>query len=302
MNNRGGFSRPPVDPPPGSEFLNGRGGVQLYTSIKGPRIRGVVWFVLGPETSGQVPYARLTTALHSAGFATAIVHGRGTGFSNGMRGDIDDYALFLSDYQLFHDHLAKRFSYIFVFGQSVGAAIALEIAASLLTPLAGLVLVNPAWKLIYAKGMRPNLRDYAVYAANYLFRPSALTIDMNRSPSEVAFLPDREEAQAMQLDPLVVRYFSLRYLLAQRKIMNRCLQNLVKVQAPLILVQGAHDALVDPASFDVFLSEARVVDKRKLIAPDGGHGSSAVETMVAPLVEWFISHTPRSQHQPIEVS
>lgn len=283
-------TRPPVAPPPGAEFLSGRGDVRLYTSIEGPGTRGVVWFVLGPETPGQPRYERLTAALHEAGFATAVVHARGTGFSDGLRGDLDDYALFLSDYRLFLEHLDARFSRIFLFGQSAGAALALEVAASPPTPLAGLVLVNPAWKLTYAKGMGPTFGDYVVYAANYLFRPSTLTVDMNRSPSSVEFAPDREEAEAMQRDPLVVRYFSLRYLSAQREVMNRCQQNVAAVQAPLLLVQGAHDALIDPASFDELLGAAQVLDKRKLVAPDGGHGSSAVETMVQPLVEWFTSH------------
>jgi alpha-beta hydrolase superfamily lysophospholipase len=290
MKNTRDTYRQPVAPPQGAEFLNGRGGVRLYTSIEGIGTRGVVWFVLGPETPRQAPYARLSAALHAAGFATAVVHARGTGFSDGLRGDIKDYALFLSDYRLFHAYLAACFSRIFVFGQSVGAALALELAASPSSPLAGLVLVNPAWKLIYAKGMGPTFRDYISYAANYLFRRSALTVDMNRSPSEVAFAPDREEAEAMQRDPLVVRYFSLRYLLAQRKVMNRCPQNMAAVKTPLLLVQGAHDALVDPASIDALLSAAQVSDKRKLIAPDGGHGASAVETMVQPLVAWFTAH------------
>jgi fermentation-respiration switch protein FrsA (DUF1100 family) len=113
---------------------------------------------------------------------------------------------------------------------------------------------------------------------------------MNRSPASVAFAPDREEAQATQRDPLVVRYFSLRYLMAQRKVMNRCPKNMAAVQAPLLLVQGAQDALVDPASFDALLGAAQVSDKRTLVAPDGGHGSSAVETMVQPLVTWFTAH------------
>lgn len=284
---------PPVAPPPGAEFIRGRGDVRLYTSIEGPGTRGVVWFILGPEAPGQPPYERLTAALHEAGFATAVVHARGTGFSDGLRGDLDDYALFLSDHRLFLDHLTARFSRIFLFGQSAGAALALEVAASAPTPLAGLVLVNPAWKLTYAKGMGPTFADYFVYAANYVFRPAALTVDMNRSPSSVEFAPDREEAQAMQRDPLVVRYFSLRYLFAQRKIMNRCPQNVAAVQTPLLLVQGAHDALVDPASFDALLGAALVADKRKLVAPGGGHGSSAVETMVLPLVEWFTSRAAR---------
>ena len=246
--------------------------------------------MLGPEAPGQPPYKRLTAALHEAGFATAVVHARGTGFSDGLRGDIDNYTLVLSDHRLFLDHLATRFSRIFLLGQSAAAALALEIAASATTPLAGLVIVNPAWRLSYAKGMTPTPADYVAYAVNFVFRRSALTVDMNRSPASAAFAPDREEAEAMQRDPLVVRYFSLRYLWAQRRIMNRCPQNIAAVQAPLLIVQGAHDALVEPASFDALLAAARVADKRKLVAPNGGHGSSAVETMVLPLVEWFTTH------------
>lgn len=281
------LTSPPVAPPPSAEFLRGRDDVRLYTSIEGPGTRGVVWFVLGPETPAQLPYARLTAALHETGFATAVVHARGTGFSDGLRGDIADYTLVLSDYRLFLEHLAPRFSRIFLLGQSAGATLALEIAASPSAPLAGVVIVNPAWKLRYGKGMGPTFRDYVTYAANAVFRRSALTVDMNRSPSSVQFSPDREEAEAMQRDPLVVRYFSLRYLSAQRKVMKRCPKNAAAVRAPLLIVQGAHDALVDPASFDELLHAAKVADKRKLVAPDGGHGSSAVETLAPALVEWL---------------
>ena len=284
------MTRPPIAPPPGAEFLIGRGDVRLYTSSGGSGARGVVWFVLGPEVPRQPPYQRLTAALHETGLATAVFHARGTGFSDGPRGDGEDYALVLSDYRLFLEHLAGRFSRIFLLGHSAGAALALEIAVAPPTPLAGLALVNPAWKLTYAKGMGPTFGDYIGYAANRLFRPATLTVDMNRSPSLVTFGPDREEAEAMQRDPLVVRYFSLRYLSAQRIVMNRSPRNLAAVDAPLLLVQGAHDALVDPASFDELLGAARVADKRRLVAPDGGHGTSAVETMVGPLMAWFTSH------------
>ena len=291
---------PPVAPPPGADFLRGQGDVRLYTSIVGSGTRGVVWFVLGPEVPRQPPYPRLTAALHEAGFATAVLHPRGTGFSDGVRGDVDDYSLVLSDYRLFLEHLAGRFSEIFLLGHSAGAALALEIAVAAPTPLAGLVLVNPAWKLTYAKGMGPTFGDYIGYAANRIFRPAALTVDMNRSPSSVAFGPDREEGEAMQRDPLVVRYFSLRYLSAQRTVMNRCPQNVAAVDAPLLLVQGAHDVLVDPASFDALLRAARAADKHKLVAPDGGHGSSAVETIVRQLMAWFTSHAaPSSLVRPV---
>lgn len=283
----------PIPPPPDAVFLRGRDDVRLYTRIDGPRTRGVVWFVLGPETTAAPPYPRLTAALHDAGLATAVLHARGSGFSDGLRGDVDDFGRVLSDYRLFLEHLAAHTSRIFLFGHSVGAALALEIAAGASSPAAGVVVVNPAWKLVYAEGMGPRFRDYLAYAINAVFRRSALTVDMNRAPSRVAFAPDRAEAEALQRDPLVVRHFSLRYLLGQRGVMARCPSNAAVLRAPLLLVQGAHDALVDPASFDALLDAAGTPDKSKLVAPDGGHGSSAVETMVAPIVSWVVAHLER---------
>jgi len=60
-----------------------------------------------------------------------------------------------------------------------------------------------------------------------------------------------------------------------------------------LLLQGAHDGLVDPKSFDALLDKAGASDKqRRLLAPDGGHGSSAVETQVEAIVEWLLAHAP----------
>lgn len=285
-------STPPLPPPAGAEFLGTSDGLRLYSAVQGPGARGVVWFVMGAEISAAPPYPALTRALHEAGFATAVVHPRGTGFSDGLRGDVDDYARFLGDYCAFLAVLQGRFERVFLVGHSAGAAFALEVAVAPQKPLAGLVLVNPAWKLRTAEGMSPSFGDYVTFAANLVFRPAALTVDMNSRPESIAFAPDREEGLAMQRDPLVVRYFSMRTLSEQGRVMARCAENVAVSAAPLLLVQGAHDAMVEPASLDELLAKAAAVDKRKLVAPDGGHGSSAVETQVAPLVEWFSARAP----------
>ena len=75
------------------------------------------------------------------------------------------------------------------------------------------------------QGMGPSWTDYVGYGRNVLFRRSALTVDMNRSPARISDAADRAEAEAMQRDPLVVRYSSLRYLLAQKRVMDRCVAN-----------------------------------------------------------------------------
>lgn len=279
--------RPPLDPPPAAQFLSGAGGVRLYSEVQGEGPRGVVWFVMGPEITTAPPYPKLSAALHQAGFATAVLHARGTGFSDGPRGDLDDYALFLGDLRQYRQVLSARFpGRVFLFGHSAGAALALELAAEG-QGLAGVVLINPAWKLVYGKGMRPTVGDYFTYAANFVFRPAALTVDMNRNPSAIAFAADRAEGEAMQKDPLVVRYFSLRYLLAQSKVMDRCPLNARKLNAPLLLIEGRHDALVDPSGSAELFAAVPGPAKLKLVASEGGHGSSAVETLVLPIVDWL---------------
>jgi acylglycerol lipase len=269
--------------------------VRLYTSTQLPDTEpvGVVSFVLGPEISSAPLYPEFVAALHEAGFATAVLHPRGTGYSPGLRGDLDDYRLFLADQRLGFEHLRARFGGrpIFLVGHSVGAAFALEVSAKAPQPPAGVVLVNPAYKLLASEGMTPSFGDYLTFAANMVFRPAALTVDMNSRPSAVAHPADRAEGMAMQADPLVVRYFSLRYMLSQRQVMDRCVANAAATSAPVLLVQGGKDALVDPRGSDEILAAAKSRDKTKLLSPEAGHGSSAVETMVEPIVSWLKAHS-----------
>ncbi|MFO0588126.1 MAG: alpha/beta fold hydrolase [Polyangiaceae bacterium] len=289
-------------PPASAVFMSGAGGEHLYTSIEGDsEPRGVVWYVLGPEIASTPLYPGFTRALHQAGFATAILHPRGTGYSSGVRGDIEDYALFLGDYQELLLRLGERFAGrpLFLLGHSAGAAFALRIAATSKGALAGAILVNPAYKLINSEGMGPSFGDYIVYGANYIFRPAALTVDMNSNPSAVKNDLDRAEALAMQEDPLVVRHFSMRYLMAQKKVMDDCAANIAVTDVPVLLVQGAADALVDPKGNDELLAMARSTDRRKLVAPRAGHGSSAVESMIPELVDWLSRHVPTSGNTPL---
>lgn len=67
--------------------------------------------------------------------------------------------------------------------------------------------------------------------------------------------------------------------------MNRCGANVERVHTPLLIVEGAHDALVDPAGNDELLSRAGTTEKSKHVAPEGGHGPSAVETSVDVIVQ-----------------
>jgi fermentation-respiration switch protein FrsA (DUF1100 family) len=82
----------------------------------------------------------------------------------------------------------------------------------------------------------------------------------------------------------------MRMLRAQRRLMDRLSANVGALGAlglPVLIVEGAHDALVDPRGNDELLARATATGSAKLIVPDGGHGSSAVETAVETLVRWL---------------
>jgi alpha-beta hydrolase superfamily lysophospholipase len=181
---------------------------------------------------------------------------------------------------------------LFFLGHSAGGAFALHVAARAKTAPAGIILVNPAYKLLYAEGMGPSLADYFVFASNYVFRSSALTVDMNRNPSAVKHELDRAEALAMQQDPLVDRYFSMRYLSAWGDVMGACATNIAKTPAPILLVQGAEDAMVDPKGNNELIAVAKTQDKVKLVVRRGGHGSSAIESAVSDVLQWLSSRAP----------
>ena len=269
-------------------WVLGAEGVRLFESTRLPEgaVRGVIYFVLGAEIASDL-YPRFMAAARAADFLTAVLLPRGTGYSHVLRGDLPDYRLFLGDQKLGLERAQQHFAGkpIFLFGHTAGTALALELAAMSPVPHAGLILVNPAYKLSFSEVMGPSWADYFVYTYNYLFRPSALTVDMISKPSAIKNADDRAEGEAMQRDPLVVRFFSMRYLLAQKKVMDRCAVNTAATSIPLLLVQGTHDALVDPVGSDEILAAARTTDKTKLIAPNGGHGSSSVETMVDELLQ-----------------
>ncbi|MDP1915498.1 MAG: alpha/beta fold hydrolase [Myxococcales bacterium] len=283
-------SVPPSQPGADAEWIAARDGQRLFSTWQRPaEVRGVVWYVVGPECGSAALYPQLTRALLSQGYVVTTFHPRGSGFSPGERGDVDADA-FLDDFRAFHDEISRQYPSLplVLLGHSAGAAFALELGAR--TKPDAVILVNAAYRLRATEGMTPTFGQYLTYAANLIFRPRVLTVDMNSDPSAIAFGPDRDEGLALQRDPLVVRYFSMRMLLAQQRVMERCAENVARLEAPVLIIEGAHDALVDPAGNDELVARAKAKGSKKHVASDGGHGSSAVETSVEAIVDWLRQH------------
>jgi acylglycerol lipase len=254
----------------------------------------LLWIVEGSEAGSTLAYPRFLQALASRHIGVARFHPRGAGYSDGPRGDVENHHLVIEDYRQFSHEILGDLSDVpvFLFGHSAGGALALEIAARETGRRAGMVLVNPAYK--YRRTVGPTLGDMVRFGFNALFRRSALTVDMNRDPSRIRDPSDREEAVAMQRDPLVVRYYSMRYLMGLRRVLGRCVRNASRVSMPLLFVQGTRDEIIDPAGGEEIYVACPASDKTKWTVPERGHGAAVVEACSDEIAAWLATRAVTS--------
>jgi pimeloyl-ACP methyl ester carboxylesterase len=220
-----------------------------------------------------------------------VIHPRGTGYSEGTRGDNSDLSDFIGDYveiikgdKYFHDSNRK----IILFGHSMSCAIALQIANKL-QKTDGLILVNPPYKLKSAKGMTPGVVDYIRYIGYYIFAPHLTIVNMAGDPSTIENEVDRIESEARNSDPLLVKYFSMRYMSESKKIMDAMVKNARLADYPLLLLYGENDLIVDKAGCDEIYSAWKDQNKNYEIINGGSHGKSTVLKGSEIIMKWVES-------------
>ncbi|MEL6867270.1 MAG: alpha/beta fold hydrolase [Bacteroidota bacterium] len=109
-----------------------------------------------------------------------IIHPRGSGYSDGKRGDISNFSLFINDYVeiITNDRdYKKQQPPVILFGHSMSCAILLSIADKI-ERINGAILVNPPYIQKAAKGMSPSFGDYLKYAWYYVFAKHKPVVNM----------------------------------------------------------------------------------------------------------------------------
>jgi len=112
------FSSKERDP----RYFLSRDGLRLYYKKFVPKkeIRGIVIVTAGIGGIREGDYNKLGEFLSGEGFALYILHLRGTGYSEGKRGDISDFDLLLKDFRDFVKKLEEKHPKkpLFLFGHS----------------------------------------------------------------------------------------------------------------------------------------------------------------------------------------
>jgi len=222
-----------------------------------------------------------------------IVHPRGTGYSEGVRGNISNFDIFINDYveaiERDKDYDSKQHK-ILLFGHSMSTAVLLAVADKLKN-VAGAILVNPPCILKKAKGMSPGFGQYFKYVWFYLFAKHKPIVNMAGDPTQIENVEDRKESEQRINDPLLVKYFSMYMMVESRKLMKSMIEYAKGANYPLLLLSGAKDSLVDKKGCDLLFDAWKFEKKKYVVVANGTHGKSTVILAKDTIDKWINSCT-----------
>ncbi len=207
-----------------------------------------------------------------------VMHPRGTGYSEGKRGDISDFSDFTDDYieliKCDKDYHSKQHK-ILLFGHSMSTAVLLAVAEKT-ENVAGAILVNPPYLLKEAKGMSPGYGDYFKYAWFYIFEKHKPIVNMAGDPTTIENEEDRKESLARVNDKLLVKYFSMYMMVESRKLMKSMIGYAKTANYPLLMIYGEKDNIVDKKGCNSIFFAWKCEKKKYESIKNGAHGKSTV--------------------------
>lgn len=242
-------------------------GLTLKTRTWGPDrpSRGQIVLVHGLKDH-SARYDPLARELAEAGL---VVHGfdlRGHGRSDGLRAHVARFDQYLSDLGLVIRAIRanRPTGPLFLFGHSMGGAIAIAYTLSGATRFDGLVLTGPAVEPpanvgALSRGLTRLLGTLA---------PRSRIFNLN----DEAFSRDPDTVAGLRADPLVFHGKATARLAAELLgQMGRSRTQLDRLDLPLLVLHGTADRLTSPEGSRLLFDQSRARDKRLSLLPGWFH-------------------------------
>ena len=252
---------------------------EVFTLPDGTRLPARVWLPPG----GQVP-AAIILALHgfndsrdqwalpgpvfaAAGIALYAPDQRGFGDS-AARETWPGVTALVDDADAMAQDLHRRFptTPLYIMGESMGGAIAMDLAARPSPPpIAGTIMLSPA---VWGRKEQGLVLESALWAANGLIPGYRLTA--GDVPAHIRASDNRDALIALARDPLTIRSTQVAVLGGLVDLMDSAQQAAPHVQGRSFIAYGAHDELV-PASAMAVAWAHLPPDTRRAVYPNGYH-------------------------------
>ncbi len=256
------------EPPAGvawsQSVFPGFGGIELYEQSWRPKFRprGAVILVHGLKDHSD-RYAATAAKLVERGYAVHAFDLRGHGRSSGPRVYVDSFSDYVADLAIFADRVRAREPSrpLFLFGHSMGGAIATLYTIDKKPDLRGLVLSGAALK----PGQSVSAPLIATTKVLAVLWPELPVLDLDAT----LFSRDPAVVAESKKDPLVSQDAGPAKTAAEvLRGIERIQDSMDEVSPPLLILHGGADKVTDPEGSRQLKERARSSDKT-LIVYDG---------------------------------
>ncbi len=244
--------------------------------------KGIILIIQGSGGGLPEDYSVFMNQMSSNGFTSIRTDERGTGYSQGWRGDIKDFNLILQDYREMILYFSDKFSKpIYLLGHSFGGVLVTRLSEELDPYISGVILINPAYH--FRKDFSPNGLQKMGYILKMIFSYKSPVIDLSGSPDRITFLPDKQEALRRGKSPNVVQKFSMRYLMGTTSTSKHSEAYAISNSNPILLILGEKDGFIDQTYSVKLVEKWNNTNKNIVVIENAGHGVYITE-MIAPIV------------------
>lgn len=241
---------PPVEPPLLSLIcIHGVGAHGRHFSVVGNRLAPSGIAVYAPDLPGH-------------------------GLSEGKRGDLTDIELTVKAIGDVARMAAERYrgKPLYILGESFGGLLVLDYASRHSLKLDGTVVCGTELEPTAEArgGIKQALREYLRFAPYVLFSSRARVIDI--AGREELVSRNKDLAEQSKHDPLRNNLLSPRTIVTIYELVSRAFEIAGRVTVPVLILQGGHDLVTNPAGAWKLADNLASTDKQVVLFPEAYHG------------------------------
>jgi alpha-beta hydrolase superfamily lysophospholipase len=285
----------PVSSPIHDYFVNSKGLKLFYRSFqpKSQEIQRVIIGCHGMAGDGEYFVLFADQIVEQTGTAFYIMDYRGHGRSEGKKGDITDFQLYIDDLKEFVEFIQKKYSNkpFFIMGESMGGIVSINYIAQNPEIMRGVIEFAPAVRVAMGAFSILDVFSAAYYLLVYVVSPGKCVV-ATKGREDVG-VKNEIHQKYDNTNPYHLDAVSPRYLLQLNKFSKKAYKLGNKITCPILIFQGEEDKAVSVDGVKKFFETIQSKNKELVLIPEAFHAMFTDPSAIGiwdKLRAWLNSH------------